>query len=59
MNVDLLTAQILEFQPKVAVIGTSDGVNPSIQQAPGSGTAAIRMAGIVDRRCCESGGFCR
>jgi len=26
-NVDLLTAQILEFRPKVAVVGTSDGVS--------------------------------
>ena len=26
-NVDLLAAQILEFQPKVAVVGTSDGVD--------------------------------
>src|ERR1700722_14977006 len=26
VNVDVLAAQILEFQPKVAVIGTSDGV---------------------------------
>ena len=26
-NVDLLAAQILEFRPKVAVVGTSDGVS--------------------------------
>ena len=26
VNVDVLAAQILEFQPKIAVVGTSDGV---------------------------------
>jgi 1-deoxy-D-xylulose-5-phosphate reductoisomerase len=36
-NIDLLTAQILEFQPKVAVVGTSEGVSRLFNQLQESG----------------------
>jgi 1-deoxy-D-xylulose-5-phosphate reductoisomerase len=62
-NVDLLAAQILEFHPKVAVVGASDGVNRLSSKLQASGLArtnwpellagdearvAVSVAGQVD-----------
>jgi 1-deoxy-D-xylulose-5-phosphate reductoisomerase len=46
-NVDLLAAQILEFQPKVAVIGTSDGVSRLSSRLQESGLARAQWPELL------------
>ena len=46
-NIELLAAQILEFQPKVAVVATSDGLDRLSSKLTSGGIAPGGVAGIA------------